>query len=106
MKSFTQFYHLYNITEELHQELKSILNEPETNREQSVYSKLHQQKLNKFTKKFRSLVANNEDTGIENDKPKKGSSRAVFFRKNIRLLMLMVKMLNNQQQLKLHLLEN
>ena len=81
MKSFTQFYHLYNITEELHQELKNILNEPETDRERNTYSKLHQQKLNKFTKKFRSLVANNEDTGIENDKPKKGSSRAVFFPK-------------------------
>lgn len=83
MQSF-KYFSQYNITEELHQELKDVLNAPENDRESGGYSpgRLHQDKLNKFTKKFRALVSNNQDTGIENDKPKKGSSRAVFFPKN------------------------
>lgn len=82
MKTFNEFLLEYTIiTEELHQDLKDILNTPETDRESGGYTpgKFRQQKLNTFTKKFRSLVANGEKTGIEGDKPKKGSSRAVFF---------------------------
>jgi hypothetical protein len=38
-------------------------------------------KLNAVTKKARELIRAGQDTGLEDDKPKKGSSRAVFFPK-------------------------
>lgn len=67
------------ITEEIHKELQSILDQPETDRGDYPAVMRHQNKLNTFVKKFKSLSANNEDTGLQDDKPKKGSSRAVFF---------------------------
>lgn len=39
------------------------------------------QKLNAVTKTARKLIAGGHDTGLEDTKPKKGSSRAVFFPK-------------------------
>lgn len=68
------------LTEELHKELQDVLNEPENNRDNS-YGKAHQNKLNNFTKKVRELSSRGEDSGLEDSKPKKGSSRAVFFPK-------------------------
>jgi hypothetical protein len=68
------------ITEEMHQELKSILDEPESDRYSTAVNG-HQKKLNRFVKKFKELTTNNIDTGLEDGKPKKGSSRAVFFPK-------------------------
>lgn len=84
MKSFKLLMCQLNISdaicEELHKELKDILNVPENDRS-AVYKngKLNQNKLNDFIKKTRSLIADNQDTGLDNGKPKEGSSRAVFF---------------------------
>jgi len=66
------------ITEEIHKELQSILDAPENDREYKP-GKTTQNKLNNFTKKFRELTKNDIDTGLVDGKPKKGSSRAVFF---------------------------
>jgi hypothetical protein len=57
------------LTEELHQEAKEILNADLPK----------ETKYSHFTKKIRSLVKNGESTGLTDDKPKKGSSRAVHF---------------------------
>lgn len=76
------------ITEELHSELKGILNEPENDRESGGYTpgKLWQKKLTKFSAKVKDLSKRGEDSGLANvglagSKPiqKNGSSRAVFF---------------------------
>lgn len=79
MLSFKELLEQRIITEEIHKELQSILNEPEADRGERPAVYAHTQKLNRFVKKFKSLAANNEDTGLEDGKPKKGSSRAVFF---------------------------
>jgi len=78
-----EFVKKYNLSEELHNELKNTLNEPELDREGDPYqrAKLNQKKLNAFTKKTRALIKSGEDTGLEGDTPKKGSSRAVYFPK-------------------------
>jgi len=70
--------HYGKLTEELHKELQGVLDEPEGSRD-TPYHKLHQKKLNNFTKKVKELHSRGESTGLEDDKPKKGSSRAVFF---------------------------
>lgn len=59
------------ITEEIHPDIKAALNSdiPVNN------------KLNSVTKVARRLLSAGVDTGLESDKPKKGSSRAVFFPK-------------------------
>ncbi len=84
MKSFKEFYkeHYYIISEALHQHLQDILDEPEQNpdSERQLYDATSR-KLSRFTKKARELLKKGEDTGLESDKPKKGSSRAVFFPK-------------------------
>lgn len=72
------------ITEEIHKELQSIIDEPEAERGERPAFFAHQNKLNTFTKKFKTLVKNGEDTGLEDGTPKKGSSRAVFFPKEPR----------------------
>lgn len=78
MKTFRDFYS--SLSEELHKQLQSILDTPEsehnTNRE--LYDSTAQ-KFSKFSKQVRSLIKNGEDTGLTGDKPKRGSSRAVFF---------------------------
>lgn len=56
---------------ELHPEIKDILHDEVNNK--------WNQKLTRISKKMRDLTSRGEDTGIEGDKPKKGSSRAVFF---------------------------
>lgn len=38
-------------------------------------------RYSEMTKKIRTLIAQNQDTGLTDDKPKKGSSRAVMFSK-------------------------
>lgn len=58
------------LNEELHPELQHIIN-----RESDTPGT----KLNEISKKIRSLKVTGQDTGLEDDKPKKGSSRAVFF---------------------------
>lgn len=71
MINFKEFLE-YNgeiLTEELHKELIDILNSDAPS----------QHKLNRLTKKTRELIKSGQDTGLTNDKPKKGSSRAVFF---------------------------
>lgn len=75
-----EFIQKYCVTEEIHDELKQIINSPETRR---IYQsgKLNQKKLNKFSSKVKELISSGIDTGLESDKPKKGSSRAVFFPK-------------------------
>lgn len=60
------------LNEDLHPELKSVLN----NDKYPAHSK-----ITAFTKKTRQMIKNGEDTGLEEDKPKKGSSRAVWFPK-------------------------
>lgn len=60
------------LNEEVHKEIQDIMDS------ESV-PLAH--KLNAVTKKARSLIASGQDTGMESDKPKKGSSRAVFFPK-------------------------
>lgn len=60
------------ITEELHQELQGVL-------DSGNLPLSH--KLNQFTRTVRGLIKRGIDTGLENDKPLKGSSRAVFLSK-------------------------
>lgn len=84
MKSFKQFSRdvnesieetqgltTYILSEELHTDIQSAM-DAETRPEQ---------KLNAVTKAARRLIASGQETGLESDKPKKGSSRAVFFPK-------------------------
>lgn len=79
MKTFKQFVNTedvygdtgYILSEELHKSIQDAM-DAETN------PKL---KLNAVTKTARELIGRGEETGLENDKPKKGSSRAVFFPK-------------------------
>jgi hypothetical protein len=59
------------LNEELHPELKDILHDEVNNK--------WNQKLTRISKKMRELTGRGENTGISGDKPKKGSSRAVFF---------------------------
>lgn len=68
------------LTEALHKELQDILDEPENNRD-TTYGKTNQKKLNKFSSKVRDIANSGGDSGLEDSKPKKGSSRAVFFPK-------------------------
>jgi hypothetical protein len=84
MLTFKELINQNYITEELHQKLKDVLNAAENNRDSSEYSKLHQNKLNNFTKTFRGLVKKGEHTGLVSPDgkklvTKKGSSRAVIF---------------------------
>jgi hypothetical protein len=73
MLSFSEFMNSeYVFTEELHPEITSALD--------SGTSSNH--KLNHITKTIRGLIKNGHDTGLEDSKPKKGSSRAVFFPKD------------------------
>lgn len=60
------------ISESVHADIQSIM-DSDTN---------PKYKLGEVTKKARKLIASGEDTGMESDKPKKGSSRAVFFPKD------------------------
>lgn len=60
------------ITEKVHQAIQDIMD----NADIPVAKK-----LSTVTTKARSLIKAGEDTGMESDKPKKGSSRAVFFPK-------------------------
>jgi len=78
----------YVIIEELHPHLKNILDTPgETDDEYSSrisknpYSSVDpvSAKHTKFTQKVRELIKGGHDTGLQSDKPKKGSSRAVHF---------------------------
>jgi hypothetical protein len=66
------------LTEELHQELKDVLNAPETDRS-GTSGKLYQRKLTNFSAKVKDLSKRGEDTGLEGGTPKRGSSRAVYF---------------------------
>ncbi len=64
------------LNEELHSEIQSILD--------SKDDLVHKHRL--ITAKIRSLNANGIDTGLEDGKPKKGSSRVVYFPKEYREL--------------------
>jgi hypothetical protein len=76
MKTFHELRRYLNdlplISEELHQSIQNVLNadhiEP-------------QYKLHHITTAIRGAIKRGEDTGLEDAKPKKGSSRAVFFPK-------------------------
>lgn len=59
------------IAEEIHPELQKVLDQETDPRF----------KLTQFTKQVRQHIKNGVDTGLENDKPLKGQSRAVFFPK-------------------------
>lgn len=61
------------MNEAVHTELREILNDSTYNR---------RSKLTRIKDKVRELVGRGEDSGVENDTPKKGSSRAVFFPKD------------------------
>jgi hypothetical protein len=70
----------YNLlSEELHQQLQSILDDD------SIH---HSSKLIHVTQKVRQLIRQGDETGLESDKPKKGSSRAVFFPKENKKIIL------------------
>lgn len=75
MQSIADIYrHQFQVVllEEVHPELQEILD-----------SDIHKHyKFNTFTKKIRDMVKNGQDTGLTDDKPKKGSSRAVLFHKD------------------------
>lgn len=73
--TFKELIAQLNISEELHHELQSILDEPT----HDSNSKFATNKFNKFSKKVRDLSKSGQDTGLQDGKPKKGSSRAVFF---------------------------
>lgn len=88
MITFKQLLEQNLITEEIHKELQSILDEPETERGARPAVLSHQKKLNKFVAKFKGLVNTGEDTGLEGGTPKKGSSRAVFFPKEPRKIVI------------------
>lgn len=60
------------ITEEVHKDIQSIMDA----------DKPVATKLNAVVKKTRELIKAGHETGMESDKPKKGSSRAVFFPKD------------------------
>lgn len=62
----------YVLTEKIHNEIQSIMDNSDipTSR-----------KLGLVSAKAKSLIKSGQDTGMESDKPKKGSSRAVFFPK-------------------------
>lgn len=60
------------LTEKVHQEIQDIMD----NSDIPV-----SRKLTEVSKKARQLIKSGVDTGMESDKPKKGSSRAVFFPK-------------------------
>lgn len=95
MKSFLEFVKIngYIISEELHTNLQTILDtdeDPEKREkriQQNPYNTIatdpHALKLNRFVKEAKRLLKNGEETGLESDKPKKGSSRAVFFSKGL-----------------------
>jgi hypothetical protein len=61
------------LNEELHPEIQKIMDSD------TIAPK---EKLSQVTKKVKSLIGADQDTGLEGDKPKKGSSRAVFFPKD------------------------
>lgn len=58
------------LSEEVHEKIKSILDND---------TRPASTKLTDVTRTVRKLIASGEDTGLEDSKPKKGSSRAVFF---------------------------
>lgn len=58
------------ITEELHPEIKQILTSNDIEPEH---------RFTVLTRKIRQLIRNGQDTGLTDDRPKKGSSRAVMF---------------------------
>jgi len=76
MKSFSELRRYLNdmpiISEEIHQDIHNVLNGPQDARF----------KLKSMSDRIRSLVKSGQDHGLEDAKPKKGSSRAVFFPKD------------------------
>lgn len=73
MKSVAELYiGMQLITEEIHPDVQNIMNSSEIQ---------PKDKLKHVVKKVREMISNGQDTGLESDKPKKGSSRAVFFPK-------------------------
>lgn len=83
MKTFKAFYveHYHVLSEEIHSQLQEILDSPDSGNSRTLYDSTAR-KLHNFTKVARKLIKNGEDTGLDGDKPKKGSSRAVFFPKD------------------------
>lgn len=74
MLKFTQFYGINPIiSEDLHPDIQGTLDSENMKPEH---------KLNHVTKTIRHLLKNGHETGLEDAKPKKGSSRAVFFPKD------------------------
>ena len=76
-----------SLLEDLHPELKNVLDD---DKYPAAY------KITAFTKKTRQMIKNGEDTGLQDDKPKKGSSRAVWFPKQEKNITL------DGQQAKIH----
>lgn len=72
-KEFMKFNSNININEELHDHLQKVLD---------MDTRYPEKKLTSFSTTARRLLKSGEDTGLESDKPKKGSSRAVFFPKD------------------------
>jgi len=74
MPNFITYYidSMKYLSEDVHSEITDVLD--------SQYPA--KSKLNLITKKVRHLISKGIDTGLEGDKPKKGSSRAVFFPKD------------------------
>lgn len=80
MKSYSQFIRSLLI-EAIHRELQEILDSPESDISST-------KKYTRITKKIRELSNRGEDIGLENSRSKKGSSRAVFFPKDGRKIIL------------------
>lgn len=71
MKSFREYINeLPVVSEEIHQNITNILNS------ENVHPA---HKLSRISGEIRGMIKRGETTGLEDSKPKKGSSRAVFF---------------------------
>lgn len=74
MPNFITYYidSMKYLSEDVHSEISDVLD--------GQYPAKN--KLNLITKKVRQLISKGVDTGLESDKPKRGSSRAVYFPKD------------------------
>jgi hypothetical protein len=72
-KSFRAYTQHHHIEEELHHSLQHVLDHP---------SMASSSKLKFLTNNIRAALSRGDETGLQDAKPKKGSSRAVFFPKD------------------------
>lgn len=69
MKPFEGYKQEFVLSEEIHDEIKKVLDSSMNARHKNT----------EVSRTVRTLIKNGEDTGLQDGKPKKGSSRAVYF---------------------------